>query len=45
MGQHRQVLEIYVFKLEDHDKAEEYVMSLWGYWPLLIHAGTATMSI
>ncbi|KAJ5661475.1 uncharacterized protein N7477_009091 [Penicillium maclennaniae] len=24
MGQHRQVLEIYVFKLHDHDKAEEY---------------------
>ncbi|KAJ5693418.1 hypothetical protein N7462_002841 [Penicillium macrosclerotiorum] len=24
MGQHRQVLEIYVFKLEDHEKAEEY---------------------
>ncbi|EPS27288.1 hypothetical protein POX_e06260 [Penicillium oxalicum] len=24
MGQHRQVLEIYVFKLNDHDKAEEY---------------------
>lgn len=23
MGQHRQVLEIYVFKLQDHDKAEE----------------------
>lgn len=23
MGQHRQVLEIYVFKLNDHDKAEE----------------------
>lgn len=23
MGQHRQVLEIYVFKLEDHEKAEE----------------------
>jgi hypothetical protein len=23
MGQHRQVLEIYVFKLEDHGKAEE----------------------
>jgi len=25
MGRHRQVLEIYVFKLHDHDKAEEYV--------------------
>jgi hypothetical protein len=25
MGQHRQVLEIYVFKLYAHDKAEEYV--------------------
>ncbi|KAJ5577493.1 uncharacterized protein N7459_006457 [Penicillium hispanicum] len=24
MGQHRQVLEIYVFNLEDHEKAEEY---------------------
>ncbi|KAJ5414724.1 hypothetical protein N7509_001351 [Penicillium cosmopolitanum] len=24
MGQHRQVLEIYVFKLKDHEKAEEY---------------------
>ncbi|KAJ5728085.1 hypothetical protein N7493_004415 [Penicillium malachiteum] len=24
MGQHRQVLEIYVFKLENHEKAEEY---------------------
>ncbi|KAJ6010427.1 hypothetical protein N7451_001839 [Penicillium sp. IBT 35674x] len=24
MGQHRQVLEIYVFKLEAHEKAEEY---------------------
>ncbi|CEJ54828.1 Putative Vacuolar morphogenesis protein AvaB [Penicillium brasilianum] len=24
MGQHRQVLEIYVFKLGDHEKAEEY---------------------
>ncbi|KAJ5126369.1 hypothetical protein N7448_005674 [Penicillium atrosanguineum] len=24
MGQHRQVLEIYVFKLHDHEKAEEY---------------------
>ncbi|KAL3471829.1 vacuolar sorting protein 39 domain 2-domain-containing protein [Aspergillus californicus] len=24
MGQHRQALEVYVFKLEDHDKAEEY---------------------
>lgn len=26
MGQHRQALEIYVFKLEDYDKAEEYVI-------------------
>lgn len=26
MGQHRQALEIYVFKLEDYDKAEEYVV-------------------
>lgn len=25
MGQHRQALEIYVFKLEDYAKAEEYV--------------------
>jgi hypothetical protein len=25
MGQHRQALEIYVFKIEDYDKAEEYV--------------------
>lgn len=25
MGQHRQALEIYVFKLEDYSKAEEYV--------------------
>ncbi|KAL2788388.1 HbrB-domain-containing protein [Aspergillus keveii] len=24
MGQHRQALEIYVFKIEDYDKAEEY---------------------
>lgn len=24
MGQHRQTLEIYVFKLEDYAKAEEY---------------------
>ncbi|KZF19880.1 AvaB protein [Xylona heveae TC161] len=24
MGQHKQALEIYVFKLEDHNKAEEY---------------------
>lgn len=25
MGQHKQALEIYVFKLEDYAKAEEYV--------------------
>lgn len=25
MGQHKQALEIYVFRLEDYDKAEEYV--------------------
>lgn len=25
MGQHRQALEIYVFKLQDPEKAEEYV--------------------
>lgn len=25
MGQHRQALEIYVFKIEDYVKAEEYV--------------------
>lgn len=34
MGQHRQALEIYVFKLEDHEKAEEYVRSFsmkFGY--------------
>jgi len=24
MGQHKQALEIYVFKLEDYAKAEEY---------------------
>lgn len=28
MGQHRQALEIYVFKLEDYTKAEEYVQCL-----------------
>ncbi|KAL2867181.1 putative vacuolar morphogenesis protein AvaB [Aspergillus lucknowensis] len=28
MGQHRQALEIYVFKLEDYDKAEEYCNQL-----------------
>ena len=28
MGQHRQALEIYVFKLEDYVKAEEYAVSL-----------------
>ena len=27
MGQHRQALEIYVFKIEDYAKAEEYVQS------------------
>lgn len=27
MGQHRQALEIYVFKLQDHAKAEEYVLT------------------
>lgn len=27
MGQHRQVLEIYVFKLKDHEKAEESVIT------------------
>ncbi|KAJ5812442.1 Vacuolar sorting protein 39/Transforming growth factor beta receptor-associated domain 1 [Penicillium riverlandense] len=26
MGQHRQALEIYVFQLEDHEKAEEYII-------------------
>jgi hypothetical protein len=25
MGQHKQALEVYVFKLEDFAKAEEYV--------------------
>ena len=25
MGQHRQALEIYVFKMKDYVKAEEYV--------------------
>ena len=25
MGQHKQALEVYVFKLQDHAKAEEYV--------------------
>lgn len=29
MGQHRQALEIYVFKLEDYTKAEEYVQNLF----------------
>ena len=28
MGQHKQALEIYVFKLEDYAKAEEYVIQL-----------------
>lgn len=28
MGQHRQALEIYVFKLRDYVKAEEYVFSI-----------------
>lgn len=27
MGSHKQALEIYVFKLQDYDKAEEYAMS------------------
>jgi hypothetical protein len=27
MGQHKQALEIYVFKLRDYRKAEEYVYS------------------
>jgi hypothetical protein len=25
MGQHKQALEIYVFKIRDYEKAEEYV--------------------
>jgi hypothetical protein len=25
MGQHKQALEIYVFKIKDYEKAEEYV--------------------
>ncbi|KAH0563290.1 hypothetical protein GP486_002145 [Trichoglossum hirsutum] len=28
MGQHKQALEIYVFKLKDHKKAEEYVLAI-----------------
>lgn len=27
MGSHKQALEIYVFKLEDYGKAEEFVLS------------------
>lgn len=30
MGQHKQALEIYVFKLEDYAKAEEYVIQPMG---------------
>lgn len=26
MGQHKQALEIYVFKMKDYQKAEEYVL-------------------
>lgn len=32
MGQHRQALEIYVFKLEDYAKAEEYVCTPYGVY-------------
>lgn len=28
MGQHKQALEIYVFKIQDFEKAEEYVSSV-----------------
>ena len=26
MGQHKQALQIYVFQVQDYDKAEEYVL-------------------
>lgn len=45
MGQHRQVLEIYVFKLEDHEKAEESVITPNVKLSILIKPGTATTSI
>lgn len=33
MGQHKQALEVYVFKLKDFDKAEEYAtLQLHGYF-------------
>jgi hypothetical protein len=31
MGQHRQSLEIYVFKMKDYVKAEEYVARMLYY--------------
>ncbi len=32
MGQHKQALEIYVFKLQDFEKAEEYVPSTFSLY-------------
>ena len=30
MGQHKQALEIYVFKMKDYSKAEEYVLCFFS---------------
>jgi len=40
MGQHRKALEIYVFKMQDYGKAEEYVLT-----ELLVGAPTRPVDI
>lgn len=45
MGQHKQALEIYVFKMKDYQKAEQCVFNDIPDLPLLTSIGTATESM
>jgi hypothetical protein len=42
MGQHKQALEIYVFKMKDYQKAEQWVFTDIPDLPLLTSTDTAT---
>lgn len=44
MGQHKQALEIYVFKIKAFAKAEEYAPFSISFSKMLTFAGTATTS-
>lgn len=43
MGQHRQALEIYVFKLEDYTKAEESVLTTYELATPLLKSGSQVL--